>query len=96
MNGPNFMQGWVAFAGSAATIALILTALELTLGFVKPADALRRIGVIASIVILLMLIPGVLVGAWLILSLWQRIALVAIGIGVWRLRRPHRQRQKNS
>ena len=32
MNGSNFMQGWVALAGSVATIALILTAFGLMLG----------------------------------------------------------------
>jgi predicted tellurium resistance membrane protein TerC len=87
----NFMHGWVVFMGSLATIALILTAFGLMLGIVKPADAVKHVGAILGIVIALMLVPGALVSAWSSLSLWQRIALAAIGIGVWQWRRPRRQ-----
>ena len=64
MNGSKFMQGWVTFEGLLATIAIILVAFDLMLGIVKPADALKRVGAILGIVIVLMPIPGVLVGAW--------------------------------
>ena len=94
MNGSNFMQGWVALAGSVATIALILTAFGLMLGIVKPADALRRVAAILGIVIALMMAPGILAGVWSAMSLWQQIGLVAVGIGVWQLRRPRRQPRK--
>jgi hypothetical protein len=91
MGESNFMQGWVALAGSLAMIALILTAFGLMLGIVKPADAVKHVGAILGIVIALMLVPGALVSAWSSLSLWQRIVLAAIGIGVWQWRRPRRQ-----
>jgi len=48
------------------------------------------------IVIVLMLTPGVLVSAWSGISLWQRIALAAIGFGVWQWRRPRRQTRKRN
>jgi hypothetical protein len=64
MSGSNFMQGWMVLAGSLVLIALILTAFGLMLGIGKPADALKRVGAILGIVIVLMPIPGVLVGAW--------------------------------
>jgi hypothetical protein len=65
------------------------------LGILKPADALRRVGAILGIVIVLMLIPGVLVSAWSGMSLWQQISLVAIGIGVLQWLRPRRQPRTN-
>ena len=94
MSASNFMHGWVALTGSLATIALILTAFGIMLGIVKPADVLKHVGAILGIVIVLMLIPGVLVSAWSCMSLWQRIGLVAIGIGIWQWRRPRRQTRK--
>jgi hypothetical protein len=94
MSASNFMHGWVALTGSLATIALILTAFGIMLGIVKPADVLKHVGAILGIVIVLMLIPGVLVSAWLGMSLWQRIGLAAIGIGIWQWQRPRLQTRK--
>ena len=94
MNGSNFMQGWVALAGSVATIALILTAFGLMLGIVKPADALRRVAAILGIVMLLMVLPAVLVNISSSMSLWQRFALAAIGFGICLLKRPRRESRK--
>jgi hypothetical protein len=82
MNESNVMHGWVVLLGSLATIALILMSIGLMLGIVKPADGLKRIGSILGVAIVLTLIPAVLVCAWLGMTLWQRIALAAIGIGV--------------
>jgi hypothetical protein len=96
MNGSNFMQGWVAIAGSVATIALILTAFGLMLGIVKPADALRRVAAILGIVMLLMVLPAVLVNISSGMSLWQRLGLAAIGIGFWQWRRPRRQHRRRT
>lgn len=47
-----------------AAIAFILTAFGIMLGIVKPADALRRVGAILGIVVLLMVIPVTLVNVW--------------------------------
>jgi hypothetical protein len=86
-------SSWVALLGSLAMIALILTAFGLMLGIVKPANAPKHIGAILGLTITLMLLPGVFVSAWLGMSLWQQVALVAIGIGIgiWQWRRPRRQ-----
>ena len=94
MNGSNFMQGWVALAGSLAIIALILTAFGLMLGIVKPADALRRVGAILGVVMLLMVLPAVLVYIWSGMSVWQRLALAAIVLGLCLLKRPRRESRK--
>jgi hypothetical protein len=83
MNGSNFMHWWMNLVGSFATIALILKALEIMLCIVKPEDALRRVGAILGIVILLVFIQGVLVSAWSCMTLWEKIGLVAIGAAVW-------------
>jgi hypothetical protein len=90
MNGSNFMTGWVALTGSVAMIALIFTALGLMLGIVKPSDTARHVGAILGIVILLTVAPGILLSAWSAIPVWQRIALIAVGIGVWQVVRPKR------
>jgi hypothetical protein len=91
MTGSNFMQGWTALVGSLAIIALILTAFGIMPGIVKPADALKNVGAILCIVVALILIPGVLLSAWSAMSLWQQIAFIAIGIGIFQWLRPRRQ-----
>jgi hypothetical protein len=96
MGESNFMHGWVALIGSLATIALILMALGLMLGIVKPADAMNRVGAILGIVIVLIFIPSVLASAWSGMSMWQRLALAAIGLALWQWRRPRRRTRKRS
>ncbi len=90
----NFMHGCASLVGSLATIAIILTALGIMLGLVKPADALKYGGVIVGIAIVFVLVVTVFVGLWSSMSLWQRAILVAIGFGVWRLRQERRQPRK--
>lgn len=94
MNGSNFMHWWLNLVGSLPTIALILTAFELMLGIVKPADALRRIGTILGAVIALIFAPCILVNAWLGMTLLEKIGLVAVGVCVWQWRRPRTQKSK--
>jgi hypothetical protein len=91
MTGSSFTQGWLTLTGSFAIIALILTAFGIMLGIVKPADALGRAGAVMGVVVALIVLPGVLVSAWLDMSLWQQIGLVAVGIGIWKWLRPRRQ-----
>lgn len=92
MNGSNFMQGWIALVGSLAMIALVLTSLGIMLGIVKRADAVNRIGAILGIVIVLILAPGILVGVWSAMSLWEQFSLVAIAVIVWQLRQPRKRK----
>jgi len=94
MGASHFMQGWATLLGSLAMIALILTSLGFMLRIVKPADAVRYVGDVLGIVILLTLAPGILVSAWSAIPAWQQIALVAVGIGVWQLMRRGRQPKK--
>jgi hypothetical protein len=94
MNGSNFMQGWLTLVGSLAIIALILTAFGIMLGIVKPVDSMKHIGAIGGIVIVLILVPGILVGVWSAMSLWQQIALLAIGVCVIQWIRPRRRTRK--
>jgi len=97
----SFLDGIARLVGSVAAIAIILTALGLMVGIVKPAEAFKRIGVIVGIVILLMMLPAVLVNAWSSMSLWCRLGLAAVGIMVWawwelRLARNRRRRSRCS
>jgi len=92
MSGSNFMRGWIAFVGSLAIIALILTAFGIMLGIVKRADAVNRIGAILGIVIVLMLAPGILAGVWSAMSMWEQFSLVAIAVIAWQLRQPRKRK----
>ena len=87
-------HAWVTLIQSLAAIALILTAFGLMLGIVKPADALKHVGVVLGMVIVLMLIPNILMNLWSAISLWQWIGLAAIGVAIWQWRRPRRQSEK--
>ena len=87
-------HAWVTLIQSLAIIALILTAFGIMLGIVKPADALKHVGAILGIVVVLMLIPDVLMNLWSAIPLWQWIGLAAIRIGIWNWRRPRRQPRK--
>lgn len=72
-------------------IAIIVTAFGLMLGVVKCGDALKLIGVIVSIVIMLASILAILESLWSGMLLWQRLGVASIGIGIWLLLRPPRQ-----
>lgn len=87
------IHSWVTLLGSLAMIAIVLTAFGLMVGILKPAEAVDRIGAILGIMIVFILIPVLLISAWVGLPLWQKIAVVAVGICVrlW-LRPRHAQR----
>jgi hypothetical protein len=91
MGESSLMHGWISLLGLLGTIAIILTAIGLMLGIGKPADIIKHIGAIIGIVIVLMLIPCILAGAWSQLPLWQQVACAVIGVGVWQGIRPRRQ-----
>jgi asparagine N-glycosylation enzyme membrane subunit Stt3 len=91
MSEPNFMHGWVSLLELLAIVAIILTAIGLMLGIVKPANAMKQLGAIIGTVIVLMLIPGIFASAWSGFSFWQQIGLVAIGVILWQGLRPGRR-----
>jgi len=91
MNESILIDGWATIIGSLATIAIIVTALGILLGVLKPAEALKRIAALLGISILLMLIPGALVNLWLNMSLWQKITAAVVGLLIlWGRRRRRR------
>jgi hypothetical protein len=87
-------HAWISLIRWLALIAFVLTALGLMLGMVKPADALKQVGAIVGILILLLLIPCALLSLWSAISLWQWIGLAVIGIGIWQWRRPRGHSEK--
>jgi hypothetical protein len=82
-------HSWFALLGSAAMLAVVLTALGLMIGLVKSADIQGKFGAIVGVFVVLTILPGILIGAWVRMSLGQQITLVGIGILVWL--RPHRR-----
>ncbi len=94
MSESALMNDWMVIIGSLATLAIIVIGIGLMLGAVKFADAVKQVGAIGGIVIVLILISCITLGAWSSMSGWQRLALVVIGIGIWILRRPRWQSGK--
>jgi hypothetical protein len=84
-------HAWVTLIQSLAVVALVLTALGLMLGIAKPADALKQVGAILGILIVLMLIPNALMNLWSGIPLWQWVGLAVIGVVVWKWQRPRRR-----
>ena len=70
----------MTLVGSVAVIAIIVTAFGLMLGLLKPADAFKRIGVIAGTAIALFELPQIVIYAWSTIPWWQQLALIAVGL----------------
>jgi Ca2+/Na+ antiporter len=93
MSESGFIVGSMSLLGSFAMIAIVLAALGLMIGVVKPSDALKHIMAILATFILLILILCALMSAWSGMSPWQKIGLAALCVFVGFLRR---RRQKKS
>lgn len=76
------LHGWWVVLQSFAVIGILVNAIGLMIGMVKPADAVRHIGTILGIVILFMLLPRILVNTWSGMSLWQQFGLAVIGVAL--------------
>lgn len=96
MSGTNLMQSWVHLLGALAGIAIIVVAIGLMLGIVRPADVPRHIGTVLVIVVGLMVAPGILASVWSAMALWQQISLFAVGAVVLMWLRPRRQSKERS
>lgn len=83
--------GWVSILQLLAILSIVAVALGLMIGAVKPSDALKHIGTILGMVIILMLLPGILIGTWSRLLIWQKLGLAAIVAVLWFLRQSHRR-----
>jgi hypothetical protein len=93
MSESSFLHGWVVLLGSLATIAIILTALGVMLGMVRPANAAKHLGGMLGIVIVLILAPGIILSAWSAIPLWQKVALLGIGVAIAARMRPLQRRR---
>lgn len=89
----SFLNGIARLVGSFGVIAFIVTAFSLMLGFLKPADAFKRVGAIVGTVIALLELPQIVIYAWSAIPWWQRLALVAVGVVVICALVPRRQRR---
>jgi hypothetical protein len=94
MNESIFMHGWATIIGALTMIAIIVTATGPLLGVLKLAYALRRIGALLGTVTLLTQILRTFANLWSAMSVWQGIALAAIGTGLWQWRRSRAQPRK--
>lgn len=85
------IAGWLAILQLFAIVGIVVVAFGLMVGMMKPSDALKHIGAILGMIIILMLLPGILIGTWSRLLLWQKLDLTAIVAALWFLRRSQRR-----
>jgi hypothetical protein len=76
----NFMNGWMALIGPCAVMGLIAIAFYMMVGAIKPGEAMKPIGALICVVILLMILPQIIVNGWAAMSIWQRVCFVAIAV----------------
>ena len=88
-------QAWITLVQLFAIVALVLIALGLMLGMIKPADFLKHVGAILCIVITLLLILNALMDLWWTIRLRQGIVLGMLAIAIWQLREARRQKRGN-
>jgi hypothetical protein len=81
----DFMNGIVGIVGLLATIAIIVTAFGLMLGILKHADAFKRIGVIVGTVIALLILPQIVIGEWMALTIWHQIGIIVLVVSAFLL-----------
>lgn len=77
----NFINGIVEIVGLLAIIAILVTAFGLMLGILKPVDAFKRIGLIVGTVIGLLILPQIVIGEWMALTIWQQIGVIVLVVG---------------
>lgn len=75
--------GWLSILQLLAIVSIVVVAIGLMMGLVKPGDALKHICAILGMVIILMLLPGILIGTWSRLLLWQKLGLAAMVAVLW-------------
>jgi hypothetical protein len=95
MNGYSFIAPIESIIGSLALFVLVMVALGTIVGMLKPAQAVKNVGVIVGIAIVAVLLVSVLVGLWSTMSVWQRVILAGIIFAVWRMRRGHKLLRKS-
>ena len=90
---------WDSLAGLAALIAIVVLAVCVMVGAVKPSDTARHLCVIVGIVILLIMLPAIIVSLWSSMSFGQHLGIVTLGIAMaslfgllnWRSRNTRRR-----
>jgi hypothetical protein len=71
-------SGIASLLGVFALFAIIVVAFGLMLGIFKPAEAFKRIAIIAGTVIVLFLLPQIVLRAWSELPFLQKLTIFAI------------------
>jgi len=92
----NLMRGWAGIVEAVTLVAFTILALGLIVSAVKLSDAVRYVGTIVVVLILLLMLPAIMMSAWSAMPLWQQFGIVAMVIGVclwWQLRRKTSDKQ---
>jgi hypothetical protein len=69
---------WDATVGYFAMAVIILTALGVMVRMVEAADGVKRIAATLGCSALLIILPAIIVGIWLRLTLWEQIGVCAV------------------
>lgn len=78
MIGETLMRGWAGIVESAALLAIVVLALGVMVRAVKLGDAMKYLGAIVGVVILLVMLPQIIVSLWLSMSLWQHLGIAVV------------------
>lgn len=89
------MAGWLSMLQLLAIIGIFVVAFGLMVGMLKPSDAWKHMGLIQGMVLSLILLPRILLCAWLRLLMWQKFGLVVLGAAVWLFRQSKRRGQNS-
>jgi len=87
---------WRGLVGSAALLAIIILGLCVMVSAVKFGDVPRRLGVIVSVVILLIMLPAIIVGLWNAMSFGQHLGIIVICAAIMLLVGSSRRRSINA
>ena len=77
-----FIDWRLTLIASFAMIGFILNAIGVMLGIVSSADGMKHVATVLGVVMVLVLSPYILMNAWSQMSLWQRMTLIAVAIGL--------------
>jgi len=74
----NLLRGWTGIVESAALLAIIVLAVAVMVRAVTPSEAIRHLGAVLCLVILLIMLPAILMSAWDSMSFLQHLGIIAL------------------
>lgn len=74
------MRGWAEIVESAALLAIVVLAFGVMVRVVKLGHAMKYLGAIVGVVILLVMLPEIIIVLWQSMTAWQQLGIAFMGI----------------